>query len=102
MGEEGRTKAKIEGSPDNLNWAADGKLLVAAQDLSALGALGCGAIKAGGCDIPYTVTELDPESMVAEKILEGRGAASAALEVGDEIWVGVFVGDAIERRTRPE
>ncbi len=102
MGEDGRTKAKIEGSPDNLNWAADGKLLVAAQDLSALGALGCGAVKAGGCDIPYTVTKLDPESMVAEKILEGRGAASAALEVGDEIWVGVFVGDAIERRTRTE
>ena len=63
---------------------------------------GGGAVKAGGCDIPYTVTKLDPESMVAEKILEGRGAASAALEVGDEIWVGVFVGDAIERRTRTE
>ena len=102
MGESGRSKAKIAGSPDNLSWTPGGKLLVAAQDLSALEALGCGEIKNGGCDIPYTVTELDPESMVAEQILDGRGAASAALEVGDEVWIGVFVGDAIERRARPE
>ena len=34
--------------------------------------------------------------------IEGRGAVSVALEVGDELFVGSFVGDQIMRVPRPD
>lgn len=97
-----RDEVDIDGSPDNLTWTADGKLLVAAQNVGPIGALGCGKIEVGGCDIGFTVMSLEPESMVATPLLRGRGAASVALEVGNEIWIGVFVGDSVLRRPKPE
>ena len=36
------------------------------------------------------------------KLIEGRGAASVALEVVDEIFVGAFIGDQIMRVPRPD
>jgi hypothetical protein len=97
-----RDEVEIDGSPDNLTWTADGQLLVAAQKAGPIKALGCGQIKAGGCDLGYSITRIDPVEFEAETIAEGRGAASVALEVGDEIFVGVFAGDSIARIANPE
>jgi hypothetical protein len=97
-----RDEVKIDGSPDNLTWTKDGRLLVAAQKAGPIKALGCSRIKAGGCDVGYSITRIDPENFEAEEIAEGRGAASVALEVGDEILVGVFSGDSVTRMANPE
>jgi hypothetical protein len=97
-----RDEVEIEGSPDNLTWTEDGRLLVAAQMTGPMGALRCGMIDVGGCDIGFSVTSIEPEEFVATPIAAGRGAASVALEVGDEIWVGVFAGDAITRLPKAE
>jgi len=97
-----RDEVEIDGSPDNLTWTLDGRLLVAAQQTGPIGALNCAKIPSGGCDIGFSVTSIEPESMVATPVVVGRGAASVALEVADEIWVGVFAGDSITRLPKPE
>jgi streptogramin lyase len=92
-----RRRVEIDGRPDNLTRRADGGLLVAAQDAGVLRIVGCADIQTGGCDVRYTVTEIDPDSLATTLVSEGRGGASVALEVGDEIWIGFFAGDSIAR-----
>lgn len=104
LGAEGppvRDSVALEESPDNLTWTSDGRLLVAAQDGGVLQALACNEIEEGGCDIGYAIYSIDPASLQADRLLEGRGAASVALEIGDRILVGFFMGDHIERRPHP-
>jgi len=97
-----RDEITIDLNPDNLTWTRDGRLLVAGQHGGVMTSLGCGSIRDGGCDLGYSVYLLEPVGLEATKIIEGRGAASVALEVGDEYWVGVFVGDQIYRVPRPD
>jgi len=97
-----RREVPIKGSPDNLTWTPEGRLLVGAQEASAITALGCGAIESVGCDIGYTVTEIDPETLGAEIVAEGRGAVSVALDVGEDRLIGVFAGDTLERQPKPD
>lgn len=92
-----RDAVAIEGRPDNLSWRDDGGILVASQRAGVLKALSCGAIDDGGCDVGYVVSRLDPHALALQPLAEGRGAASVALEVGDELWVGFFAGDSIAR-----
>ncbi len=93
-----RDEVALEHNPDNLTWMRDGRLLVAGQKGGVSTSLGCGSIRDAGCDIGYSVYALDPASLEANPLLEGRGAASVALEVGDEVFVGFFIGDQVERR----
>jgi sugar lactone lactonase YvrE len=97
-----RDEVAVDHSPDNLTWTRDGRLLVAGQEGGIMASLGCGSIRQGGCDLGYSVYLLGPVGLEATKIVEGRGAASVALEVGDEIFVGAFVGDQIMRVRRPD
>ena len=97
-----RDAVEIDGRPDNLTWTADGQLLVAAQKASPFKAFGCTRIRSGGCDVGYSITRIDAEPFEATQIGTGRGAASVALEVGDEIYVGVFTGDSISRVAKPD
>ena len=92
--------APLRHAPDNLTWTSSGKLLVAGQAGSVRGALGCSEIERGGCGLDYGVYSIDPDSMEATLLFEGKGAASVALEFGDQILVGTFVGDQIERVAR--
>jgi len=80
----------------------DGRLLVAGQHAGVMASLGCSSIRKGGCDLGYSVYLLEPIRLEATKIIEGRGAASVALEVGDEIFVGSFFGDQIMRVPGPD
>jgi hypothetical protein len=69
--------------------------------LAGAGALA--SVENAGCDIGYSIYALAPVDFEEEagrearKLFAGRGAASVALEVGEEIFVGFFIGDQIER-----
>lgn len=96
--------------PDNLRLAEDGRLLTAGMDVVDPV---CGDVKLSSefsleefaaCPRPFTVWSVDPQSM------EGRVlATSPAIEdfsnitigilVGDELWVGTFLGDRIAYRS---
>lgn len=97
-----RDEVAVDHNPDNLSWTRDGQLLVAGQEGGVMASLGCGSIREAGCDLGYSVYRIGPVGLEATKIVEGRGAASIALEVGDEIFVGAFVGDQIMRVPRPD
>lgn len=92
--------AKLDHAPDNLTWTSDGKLLVAGQGSGIRGALGCSEIQRGGCALDFGVYSIDPDTMQARLLFTGKGAASVALEFDDEVLVGSFVGDKIERFRR--
>jgi hypothetical protein len=97
-----RDEVSVEHNPDNLTWTRDGRLLVTGQHGGVVTSLGCSSIRVGGCDLGYSVYLIDPVRLEATKIIEGRGAASVALEVGDEVLVGSFIGDQIMRVRRPD
>jgi hypothetical protein len=101
-----RDELPLEHNPDNLTWRRDGQLLVAGQHGGVSAAIGCASIRDAGCDIGYSVYVIDPDSLTASRLFEGRGAASVALESpaddADEILVGFFIGDQIERVPRTD
>jgi len=88
--------------PDNSTWAADGRLLVASLrgDWDTL--MSCDRIERGVCPLPYAIVAVDPESLATEVVHESgpdtpMGAATVALPVGGELWLGTFAGDRILR-----
>jgi len=97
-----RDEVEVDHSPDNLTWTRDGRLLVTGQKGGVSASLSCASVEDAGCDIGYSVYAISPIELEATKLLEGRGAASVALEVADEIYVGFYIGDQIERVERPE
>jgi len=96
-----RDIAPLPHHPDNLTWTRRGHLLVAGQGGGIFDVLGCGALERGTCDLPYSVVEIDPMTLETRVLLEHTGAASVALEVGDEIFVGTFAGDRLVRAPYP-
>ncbi len=100
-GEPMRASVALEHNPDNLTWTRDGRLLAAGQGGGLAGILACGEIEKGSCGLDYGVYSVDPVSLEATLLFTGEGAASVALEVGDEIYVSAFSGDQIERVAKP-
>jgi hypothetical protein len=98
-----RDGVELDHNPDNMTWMRDGRLLVAGQLGGVSAALSCASVENAGCDIGYSVYAVVPVDhgeeggLEATKLFEDRGAASVALEVGEEIFVGFFIGDQIER-----
>jgi len=101
-GEPVRASVALEHRPDNLTWTRDGRLLAAGQGGGLRAILACGEIEKGGCGLDYGIYIVDPVSLEATLLFTGEGAASVALEVGDEIYVGTFSGDQIERVAKPD
>lgn len=95
-----RDAVALDHSPDNLTWTRDGRLLAAGQGGGMLEVLACNDIEEGACGIEYGVYSIDPTTLEARRLFVGQGAASVALEVDDEILVGSFAGDRIERHPR--
>ena len=70
---------------DNIHWARDGSLLVAGQ---------------GEAPASSVVVKINPGTLAVREVLRHRdtpafGAATAAVEVGRELWVGSFRGDRL-------
>lgn len=86
--------------PDNIRVAADGRLLIAGQSGTPADIFACTKLPA--CEVGFKVIAVDPRSLSVEPLLDEPGGpkfggASAAILVGNEIWVGTFNGSRIAR-----
>lgn len=80
-------------TPDNVRWSERGTLLTAGGNAGA----GCGA---GDCSGGWSVWEIDPASLQARRIAglpagAALASASSALQLGNELWVGTYMGDRV-------
>lgn len=99
-----QTVIKLTFGPDNLKWGEDGRLYAAGAIFPKLENRG-DWIKC--FDLPFWVTgivavSIDPETLVVKEVVNsgdgfnGRfGGTSAALQVGDELWLGSGISDRI-------
>jgi hypothetical protein len=105
----GKTPAERQEIPvgfrvDNLRWSRDGRtLLVAGQD-RALAELPQGT---GPVTQVSIIGRIDPQAMTYAELVHqplppGLFAATVALEVGRDYWVGSFRGDRITRYPIPK
>lgn len=74
--------------PDNVHWDGNGRLLSAGRNPVDRGA--CGGTD---CSAGWTVVEVNPDTLAFSRLGGADGSAamqrvSAAIRVGDEIWVG--------------
>jgi hypothetical protein len=75
-------------SPDNIHWDSNGKLLSAGPNPA-----GPASCASPPCRAGWTAIEIDPETLAVSRLggADGTAAmqrASAAMRVGNEIWVG--------------
>lgn len=93
-------KAIVKG-PDNGQWDAEGRLLVASHTGGLRDIASCFEIREGACPAGFEIVAVDPLSMEKELIFRHRGApmgaATVAQQVGDRLYLGSFVGDRILR-----
>ncbi len=76
--------------PDNIRMLADGSLLIAAQAAKSAEVFEC--LREPVCTVGFVVLRFDPNTQALERQLEEPGSpdfggASAAIVVGDEIWM---------------
>jgi hypothetical protein len=74
--------------PDNVHWASNGKLLTAGPNYVAPS-----VCSGAGCATGWSVLEVDPETLAFTRLggadqTAAMQAVSAAMRVGDDIWVG--------------
>ncbi len=87
-------------SPDNIRWSADGsRLLVASHTGSFMQMMSCQRIEVGACPLAFEIVSLDPQTLERKTLFahEGRpmGAATVALELGGQLYLGSFKGDRL-------
>jgi len=85
---------------DNLRWGDDGYLYAAGQRDSVENLLKCAPNTDKRCDSAFSVLRIDPKTLETREVVHdpGRpefGAASVALKVGGEFWLGTPHGDRI-------
>lgn len=85
-----RQVAKLPITPDNLHWKAGGKLIIAGPNYPA----------AGPGDASWSVLEVDPQTLASKKLAGGARptgmlGVTAAIQVGDTIWLGTFSGNRV-------
>jgi hypothetical protein len=84
--------------PDNVRRLSDGKILVAGQDGDIKRLLApCGKPR---CVAGWWVAHLDPQTMKLKVLMHvpataSFGDATSALKVGNELWVGTYMGDRV-------
>lgn len=105
-----RGSAQLDIVPDNLRLGADGRLLTAGMKLSDPG---CGDVPQSmeftledfaACPRAFTVWSVDPATMESEAIatspaIEDFSNITIGITVGDEVWIGTFLGDRIAYRS---
>ena len=99
----GRAEIPLDFAPDNLSWAADGRLLAAGQRATPLEVPRCISVEHGACSLASVVVAVDPHTLAVTKLVDDDpaatlGAASIAVEWGGSLWIGTFAGDRLVKR----
>lgn len=87
--------------PDNIRWQADGSLLTAGHDAPSLERI-LECLRMLCDDVSTHVARVDPETLEVEHLVDVPAnehffTSTAALQVGDEIWIGSMRGDRVAR-----
>ena len=92
---------------DNVHWAPDGSLLAAGQGRSGEATI-MDCVSRGNCvGVTARVAKVDPQTLIAQEIVRYPSSdlvviGTAAIQVGDEIWLGAAGGgDRIARFPAP-
>jgi hypothetical protein len=99
-----QTKISVDFLPDNIHYAADGKLYVTGQNVDPKQLLG--GCPSGDCQHATTILKLDPATMKTRVIARLAPNANfsdgtTALQVGDTIFLGSYRGDAVAYMKAP-
>ena len=99
-GEATRDSIQLPHLPDNVTWTREGVLLIAGQQGELSEVIGCES-GGGACAMPFSVVAVDPRTLESRVVVEhagtAAGAASVALQVGDELYIGSFSSDRVAR-----
>ena len=86
--------------PDNLSWAADGRLLVAGLQAGA-DLTGCFVVPGHPCGAAFHVLAVDPVTLQAREVFAHAGPplglATVAVQAGADLYVGSAAGDRVLR-----
>ena len=92
-----RKDIQLDFRVDNVRWAPDGKMLLVAGQGGAVG-------QPGGAQNAQTsvIGRINPQTMTYQEVINrtpgpGLNAATVAVQIGGEFWVGSFRGDRISR-----
>ena len=100
---DGKTLASIElARPDNVRWNTDGsRLLVASHTGSISDMLACQQQETGSCPLGFEIVSIDPGDLSRVTLVANEGppmgAATVAVQVGDDLYLGTFKGDRLAR-----
>ncbi len=99
-GEGGDEVLKVDFLADNLRWGEDGHLYAAGALLPENFKFG-ECLHAEICDVGFVVTQIDPNTLTAKEIIRNDGikgkfgAATTALQLGQQLWIGSARGDRV-------
>jgi hypothetical protein len=90
---------------DNLRWDDKGKVIAVGQvlgDVTAEFLNNCLITALESCAVPYRIIRVDPVTLRSELLLDGKGmshfgAATVAIDAGNEWWIGTARGDRVAR-----
>jgi hypothetical protein len=85
---------------DNLRWGSDGFLYAAGARDAVANLFACAPNTQQRCTSPFSVVRIDPATLQIREVVRHPGgpifgAASTALRIGDEYWLGTPHGDRI-------
>ena len=104
---DGKTLASLElAQPDNVHWNADGsRLLVASHTGSFPDMLACQQQETGSCPLGFEIVSIDPDDLSRVTLVANEGppmgAATVAVQVGNDLYLGTFKGDRLARAPLP-
>ncbi|MFT5888676.1 MAG: hypothetical protein ACI9BO_001499 [Zhongshania sp.] len=91
--------------PDNVQWDTQGNLLVTGHDFTINDLRICLNLESGACPGSFEVIQIEPETMATKKLLRHRGppmgAATVTQQVGNNWYLGSFVGDRLLKMPAP-
>jgi hypothetical protein len=96
----GRAVIKTGFKTDNLRWGSDGFLYAAGARDTVSSLFACAPNTRQRCTSPFSVLRIDPATLATREVLRHPGgptfgAASTALRIGHEFWLGTPHGDRI-------
>lgn len=87
------------GMGDNSAWAPNGELWVVTHRGSWRDSLTCFSDHSQTCGLAFAVVALNPESLQHRTVFEHKGApmgaATVAVQVGEEVFLGSYAGDRL-------